>query len=253
VIRPLFGCRFEWEWLKEVAERLGHYEAFIDGKPDMEDWLRENYEELRKLEPELPDYVTFCELGGYQYQDQICHIAFEKQIADPENHPFTTPSGKIEIFSKALYGFEQDDIPAIPCYLTCPEGPEDELREKYPLQLIGWHTRRRCHTVHDNNPWQDEIEMPGLWIHPEDAKVRNIADGDPVAVYNARGRVEIPAIVTERIAKGVVAMSQGGWFTPDKNGTDKRGSINVLTSAANPTPLAKGNPQHTNLVEVRHI
>ena len=53
----------------------------MDGKPDMEDWLRENYEALRKVEPELPDYETFCELGGYQYKEQICHIAFEKQIA----------------------------------------------------------------------------------------------------------------------------------------------------------------------------
>ena len=92
--------------------------------------------------------------------------------------------------------------------------------------------------------------MPGLWIHPEDAKIRGIADGDPVAIFNDRGRVEIPAIITERIAKGVVAMSQGGWFTPNAKGTDIRGSINVLTSASNPTPLAKGNPQHTNLVEV---
>jgi anaerobic dimethyl sulfoxide reductase subunit A len=45
-------------------------------------------------------------------------------------------------------------------------------------------------------------------------------------------------------------MSQGGWYTPDKDGIDRRGSINVLTSSAYPTPLAKGNPQHTNLVEV---
>ena len=253
VIRPLFGCRFEWEWLKDVAERLGYYEEFVDGKPDMEDWLRENYEELRKVEPELPDYETFCELGGYQYKEQICHIAFEKQIADPEQYPFATPSGKIEIFSKALYDFQQKDIPAIPCYLVCPEGPEDPTRDKYPLQMIGWHTRRRCHSVHDNNPWQDEVEMPGLWIHPEDAGERNIVDGDLVAIYNDRGRVEIPAIVTERIVKGTVAMSQGGWFTPDKNGTDMRGSINVLTSAAHPTPLAKGNPQHTNLVEVVRV
>ncbi len=69
-------------------------------------------------------------------------------------------------------------------------------------------------------------------------------------VWNDRGRVRIPAIVTRRIMAGVVAMSQGGWYTPDDEGTDVRGSINVLTTAAHPTPLAKGNPQHTNLVQV---
>ena len=50
--------------------------------------------------------------------------------------------------------------------------------------------------------------------------------------------------------RGVTCMSQGGWYTPDKKGVDTRGSINVLTGVR-PTPLAKGNPQHTNLVEVR--
>lgn len=250
-IEPLFGCRFEWEWLKDVAARLGLYDAFVDGKPEAEQWLEECYNILKSREPELPDYQTFCDIGGWQYNEQINHIAFQKEIEDPEQHPFATPSGKIEIFSKRLYDFDQDDIPAIPCYLPCPEGPEDPLREKYPLQLMGWHTRRRCHSVHDNNEYQDEVEMPGLWINPKDASARAIADGDLVEVFNGRGRVRIPAVVTERIVPGVVAMSQGGWFTPDKEGVDTRGSINVLTSAANPSPLAKGNPQHTNLAEVK--
>lgn len=249
VIRPLFEARFEWEWIKELAERLGYYEEFIDGKPEISQWLEENYNTLREKEPGLPDYQTFSELGGWQYRDQVRFIAFEQEIRDPENHPFNTPSGKIEIFSKRLYDFHQEDIPAIPSYLPCPEGPEDPLREIYPLQLIGWHTRRRCHSIHDNNEWQDEIEKPGLWINPKDAQAREIRDGDMVRIWNDRGAVEIPAIVTVRIRPGVVAMSQGGWYTPDQKGVEKRGSINVLTSSAHPTPLAKGNPQHTNLVE----
>ncbi len=250
VIEPLFGCRFEWEWMKDVAERLGLFDAFTDGKPDMEQWLRENYEVFREKEPELPDYEAFCARGGWQYRDQKTYIAFEQEIRDPEHHPFATPSGKIEIFSKDLYAFGQDDIPAIPRYLSCPEGPDDPLTRTYPLQLIGWHTRRRCHTVHDNNEYQEEVEKMGLWIHPDDAAARGIEDGAMIEVFNGRGRVRIPAIVTGRIIKGAVAMSQGAWYTPDKDGVDIRGSINVLTSASQPSPLAKGNPQHTNLVEV---
>ena len=115
--------------------------------------------------------------------------------------------------------------------------------------MIGWHTRRRCHSIHDNNEWQDEVERPCLWIHPEDAAPRGISTGDTVDVFNDRGTVRISAVVTDRICRGVCAMPQGAWFTPDKKGTDLRGCINVLTSHR-PTPLAKGNPQHTNLVEV---
>lgn len=247
---PPFACRFEWGWLKEVAACLGLYDQFVDGRPELSQWLEANYEILRQKEKELPDYPTFCAKGGWRYKEEARYIAFEKEIRDPVRYPFATPSGKIEIFSKRLYDFHQKDIPAIPGFIPCPEGPEDELRKKYPLQMIGWHTRRRCHSIHDNNQWQEEVERPGLWIHPADAKARGIGQGQLVEVFNDRGRVRIPAVVTERIMEGVVAMSQGGWYTPDAEGTDIRGSINVLTSAAHPTPLAKGNPQHTNLVQV---
>ncbi len=252
VLDPLFECRFEWDWMKQLAKNLGLYEAFVDGRPEVGDWLEDCYDLLREKEPELPDYETFSRKGGWKYREPIIGIAFEKETADPVKHPFPTPSGKIEIFSRRLYEMqEREAIPAIPKYVPCPEGPEDPKRREYPLQLIGWHTRRRCHSIHDNNEWQDEVELPGLWIHPEDAEKREIQDGDTVEIWNDRGRVQIPAVVTARIRPGVVAMSQGGWYQPDKDGTDHRGSINVLTSTAYPTPLAKGNPQHTNLVEVR--
>ncbi len=250
VLRPFFGCRFEWDWMKEVAQKLGVYEEFTDGRAELGSWLRENYEYIRTMEPELPDYETICKEGGWQYKKQIKNVSYEKEIADPENHPFPTPSGKIEIFSKRLYDMDRPGISAIPGYIPCPEGPEDPMREKYPLQLIGWHTRRRAHSIHDNNEWQDEVEKPGVWIHPEDAKDRGIKNGDMVEVFNDRGRVRIPAVVTGRIRHGVAAMAQGAWYTPDKKGVDTRGCINVLTSTAYPTPIAKGNPQHTNLVQI---
>jgi anaerobic dimethyl sulfoxide reductase subunit A len=48
---------------------------------------------------------------------------------------------------------------------------------------------------------------------------------------------------------GVVALSEGAWYAPDAKGIDQAGSINVLTTQR-PSPLAKGNPSHTNLVQV---
>ena len=82
--------------------------------------------------------------------------------------------------------------------------------------------------------------------------VMQVKTGDKVAVFNDRGRVELPVHVTPRIIPGVVAFPQGGWFTPDAKGTDKGPSINTLTSLKK-SPLAKANPQHTNLVEVKKI
>jgi anaerobic dimethyl sulfoxide reductase subunit A len=69
-------------------------------------------------------------------------------------------------------------------------------------------------------------------------------------VWNDRGRIVVPVLVTEEIIAGVTAIAQGAWYQADGEGRDVNASINVLTSQE-PTPLAKGNPQHTNLVEVR--
>ncbi len=141
-------------------------------------------------------------------------------------------------------------VPPIPCYVPAKEGPEDKLAARYPLQLVGWHTKRRCHSVHDNNQEMHRIDPQCLWMNPQDATRRGIRDGDMAVVWNDRGEIRMPVKVTRRIVPGVTGMAQGAWYQPDEKGTDVGGSINVLTSQ-HPSPLAKGNPQHTNLVEVR--
>ena len=177
----------------------------------------------------------------------------EKECKDPEKYPFPTESGKIEIFSKKVYETKYSDFfPAIPRYVAPPEGPEDPLTEKYPLQLIGWHTKRRCHSIHDNNLDMHKIEPQRLWIHPLDAAERKLQEGDMALIWNNRGTIRIEVHLTDRIAKGVCALPQGAWYRPDNQGVDTAGSINVLTSLK-PTPYAKGNPQHTNLVQVKKV
>jgi anaerobic dimethyl sulfoxide reductase subunit A len=51
---------------------------------------------------------------------------------------------------------------------------------------------------------------------------------------------------------GVVDIPQGAWYTPDKDGIDRRGNVNVLTSHKW-TPLAFGNAQHTIMVQVEKV
>jgi len=249
VLEPLGESRFEYEWLSEVAEKLGLGEAFTEGRTTSQ-WLKHIYEEVRKKEPELPDYEAFKAEGIYRYRNHPDGIAFKAQREDPEKNPFPTPSGKIEIFSETVWNTEfKEPFPAIPCYVEPPEGATDALAERYPIQLIGWHTKRRTHTIHDNNLPMHPIDPQRLWMHPTDAEKRGIAEGDEVLVWNDRGRTQIAVHLSERIMPGVAALSQGAWYSPDADGTDRGGSINVLTSLDS-TPYARGNPQHTNLVEI---
>ena len=252
VIEPLYEGRFEYDWLAEVADRLGLKEAFTEGRT-VGQWLEKLYEDLRQTETELPDYESFKNAGIFRYKNNPLKIAFEKECRDPMRYPFPTPSGKIEIFSEKVYRTEyREFFPAIPRYVRSIEGADDPLAEKYPLQLIGWHTKRRCHTIHDNNKAMHQIDPQVLWMHPEDASRRELQDGDEVLVWNDRGKIRIPVKITDRIMKGVTALSQGAWYRPGKDGTDLGGSINVLTSQ-HPTPYARGNGQHTNLVQVKKI
>ena len=248
-VDPLFETMPDYEWGLLIAEELGVGEAYSEGRRTQDEWLEYLYAEHMKKEPELPDYETFRKRGGWQYRLREPKISFRENIEN--GVPFRTPSGKIELYSERIGSIGDPELSAVPAYIPAPEGPEDIGKSRYPLQLIGYHTKRRCHSIHDNNPWLEEVDPPALWIHPEDAAARGIADGQMIEAFNDRGIVVIPAKVTGRIMKGVVAMSQGGWYTPDREGKDRRGSINVLTQDDHPTPLAKGNPQHTNLVDVR--
>ena len=248
-VEPLFECRFEYDWLRELAARLGYEKEFTAGNATAEDWCRTCYEALRQTQAELPEYAEFQRAGGYQYREPARFIAFREQIEDFEHHKFPTPSGKIEIFSPRLYDMGMpEEIPAIPRYVPGFESLQDPLSEKYPIQLIGWHTKRRTHSIHDQNSWMEEVEEPTVWINPRDAAARNVADGALTDIWNDRGRIRLKARLTHRVMPGVIAIAQGLWFTPDKDGVDIRGCINTLTTQR-PTPLAKGNPQHSNLVE----
>ncbi len=244
IVEPIGESRFEFDWLLEIAEKLGLGKEFSCGHKDYRDWLREIYENVRT--PKMPDYATLKREGIYIYQDAPSVIAFEAQKKGEKL--FETPSGKVEIYSSQLEILEHPQIPAVPGYVEAKEGPGKS--KKYPLQLIGWHTLGRCHTVHYNNETLRKKYPQQLWMNEEDAKVRGIKTDDLVEVWNDRGTLVVPVLITQEIIPGVTALAQGAWYNADIHGRDIAASINVLTSSE-PTPLAKGNPQHTNLVEIR--
>jgi anaerobic dimethyl sulfoxide reductase subunit A len=219
------------------------------------------YHQCRKVKPDLPEnYANAVRKGVFKWRREgHPMVGLETFRKNPDRSPLNTPSGKIEVFSRRLWDLarswklpEGDVISALPEYHPTWGMPADTESRKYPLQLVGHHYKQRTHSSYGNNPWLQEAAPQTLWINPLDAKTRGIAHGDRVRVYNRIGRTEVRAKVTPRIMPGVLSLPQGAWYAPDENGMDKNGCINTLTSHR-PSPLAKGNPQHTNLVEVEKV
>jgi anaerobic dimethyl sulfoxide reductase subunit A len=210
------------EIFTRLADRLGL--SGYNDKTD-EEWL----EAFVAATPDLPNYAAFKKKGYHELSVERPWIAFREQIENPADHPFPTPSGKIEIYSQRLADRNDPLMPPIPQYIPPWEGPTDPGVRRFPLQLVNPHSKARVNGQFDNIPKLKAISDDFLWMHPEDARQRAISNGDRVMVFNDRGSLLTGVRVTDRIMKGVVSLDQGTWLDPDEDGVDRGGCVNVLT------------------------
>lgn len=177
----------------------------------------------------------FKRRGVYKFTFDRPHVAFRDQIENGE--PFETPSGKIEIFSTTLgkitdwtktqYGYP---IPAIPKWIEPFEWLGDAGKVKqHPFHLITPHPRWRTHSIFHNIPWLRETYQQEVTLNAADARRLGIVTGDIVEVWNERGKVVVPAYVTERCMPGVAVLHEGSWMDLDKQGVDRSGNPDFLT------------------------
>ena len=174
------GPKSDLQIFAELAERLG-IENYME-KTEAE-WL----EAIVAAEPDLPDRDELMSKGVHRWERPRPFVAFREQIEDLEKNPFPTPSGKIEIDSKMFADMNDASVPSIPAYLASWESPEDELAQRFPLQLVSPHSKARANSQFDNIPQLKKLADDALWINPYDAEKRGIQNGDAVMVYNDRG------------------------------------------------------------------
>ncbi|MFC2002170.1 molybdopterin dinucleotide binding domain-containing protein, partial [Chloroflexota bacterium] len=242
-IEPIGECKSQLEIFTLLAERLGIDPKEYNDKTD-EEWVKQ----IATGGGDVPDWEEFKEKAIYRMPLKEPYISFKKQIDDPENNPFPTPSGKIEIYSQLLADMNDPLLPPIPTYFDPWEHRHSPLARIYPIQMITVRSQRRAHTQFDTLPWLREIIPNNAEINTTDAEARGIKDGDMLRIYNDRGEIRITATVTERIMPGVVNVLQGAWFKPDDKGIDRGGDPNTLcTEEVSPGGSFTWN---TNLVEV---
>jgi anaerobic dimethyl sulfoxide reductase subunit A len=234
----MYECRNDMDIFADLAARVG-INDYVE-KTEME-WLRELTRES------VDDFDSFTDKGVARFAPPRDAVAFAAQIRDPESNRFTTPSGKIEIYSLALaanpnpYGLGH--IPPIPTWI------EPVKREaRFPLMLCSPKSRARTHSIHGNQPLLARIDPDDVWMNTADANQRGIANGERVRVFNDRGSTVLPVKVTSRIAPGVVSIKEGAWVTPGSDGADTNGCANVL--AEDRSAPCGATTYNTNLVEV---
>jgi anaerobic dimethyl sulfoxide reductase subunit A len=222
VVKAEMDVRSDLEILTEISDRIG-----MEGFNDLGE--KEWFKKMLNSYPGLPGIEQLKNERFIKLDYKYPRAAFSEQIKDIDKNPFSTPSGKIEIFSNMFNDRKDPFIPPIPKYIPAWEGHEAKLAEKYPLQLITPHARLRINSQLDNIKKLKSGREDLLWINPHDAEERGIKHGDIVIVFNSRGKIRVIANVTDRILKKTVSLDEGKWYNPDGKGIDSGGNANVLS------------------------
>lgn len=154
---------------------------------------------------------------------------------------------KPELYTKVVpYGQilteEEKDLERLPCWEEPSEayfGPStkgkkfEELRKKYPLQLLSERVRWRVHSQWSQTPWLREQELePSVKIGVKDAKkYGNIVTGDYIKISNDRGVCIAKVTVSNGMPEGIIGMPKG-WSRTQY--TDKFGYAGSFQELTNP-------------------
>jgi formate dehydrogenase major subunit len=179
-VRPVMKARQgkdEWLITQELSQALGY---------DM------RYSSAAEIMDEIAELTPSFNNVSFKFLDEVGSV----QWPCNEDAPMGTPIMHIDRFvrGKGLF-IETDYLPT-----------EEKANRKFPLLLttgrilsqydVGAQTRRT-----DNVIWHKE-DM--LEIHPSDAEMRGIRQGQLVSLASRKGEIALRADITERVKPGVV-------------------------------------------------
>lgn len=260
-IDPVGESRSDFDIFGGLAEKFGVREAYCEGRDEMA-WLRYLYNRFRQSSAErdieLPEFEAFWADGEFELPvPDVAITMLDSFRRNPDAAPLETPSGKIEIYSETIAGFDYDDCPPHPAWLEPTEWLGSPKVKDFPLHLISNQPRTRLHSQYDNGGYSQASKVQGrepILLHPEDAAARGIEDGVIVRVFNERGACLAGAVVTDAVQRFVVQLPTGAWYDPVKpGGLDAHGNPNVLTIDKGTSKLAQGPSAHSALVEIERF
>ena len=209
-IAPMGACKTNTDIFRALAKRMGFTEPCFS-----------------------EDDETLCRTAFAATQDMdalfaqgFTHLKSANGQALPDapfaEGAFPSPSGKCEFFSQRLADMGQDGLPD---YIANYEIPQTNA--EFPLAMISPPARNFLNSSFVNLQSLRDIETePVLEMHPEDAQMRGIQEGDVIRVFNQRGTYHCKARLNNRARPGVVNGLGIWWRKLGLNGTN----VNELTS-----------------------
>lgn len=244
------------DYLLPATTQLEHWDLI---RPYGHLFLSLNRQAISPVGQSLPNSEIFRRLAAAMGYDEPCYSQSDEEIlqefienqTDPVFNPITwsallkqgfvrlnlpdpylpfaqgnfpTPSGKCEFYSDKMADDGYDPLPAWtpPRSLTQPHN--DDRRSLICISPPA-HSFLNSSFVNMDSLRKREKE-PVMWIHPHDAVVCKINDGEAVRVWNEQGSVTLTARVTEDIIPGTM-LAPGIWW--GKYSHDGR-NINQITS-----------------------
>ena len=235
VIEPLYESKSDVDIAAGLAQRLGYGEYFQGGEDGFIDLILDSgHDSIKGITRE-------------KLKEGAMPLTFIPEMDQEFDMPFSTPSGKIELYCEDLVA----DGQALPVFLKPLETPLKPEGKKYPLAFIQGHSRFRTHSMFANVPSLQKMNPgPVAEINPADAAFRGIIEGDMITVFNDRARTTLKARLTEGVAPGVINITQGWWIDQFEEG-----SVNHLThDVINPVQEKVYEPNmHMNDVAVEVV
>ncbi len=233
-------------WLfSQLAQRMGFTEACFRDTPE------QMIEQALKIGADgysTNEGMEQVSLDALKREGHI-PLSFHR---DPGSAPFMpyltgqllTPTGKIEFYSETLAAQGLDPLPA---FVPPTESRWGKDAERYPLEFLSRKADNYMNSTFanlDGHRAMEKKKRQRLEIHPKDAEMRGIAEGEAVRVFNGRGSLRLTAAVTDSVPAGVV-VSHMDWAKMHPDGDN----VNVLTSERL-TDLGAAATFYSTLVEV---
>jgi thiosulfate reductase / polysulfide reductase chain A len=172
--------------------------------------------------------------SGISIED-LERTGYQQVSADPvtpEQRPFATRSGKIELYSPLLQELGFDPLPnyQAPSRTRLPETMVGE----FPLVLVtGDREKSYHHSRFRDQPWAQKVSPdPRLTMHPDTARASKLDDGAWVhlEVAGGKGACRLRLKVSDTTPPDVVSTGMG-WWAP-AGPAPERGALDININAA---------------------